>query len=83
MRNNSLRKTFRWTSGCASLAGILLAAGTAGAITFSGRVVDSTTGAGVAGLVNYSWIGAPGFVTTDGNGNWSSSGWVNVESSHV
>lgn len=60
-------------------AGILSVTGTAGAITYSGRVVDQSTGAGVPGVrINYSWIGAPGHVTTDSNGNWSSSGWINA-----
>ncbi len=58
---------------------VLLAAGAAEAITYSGRVVDLSSGTGVQGVrINYSWVGSPGFVTTDANGNWSSSGWINI-----
>src|SRR6266576_1908615 len=63
----------------AGLLAIILLAAKAEAITYSGRVVDQSTGAGVPGVrVNYSWVGSPGFVTTDGNGNWSSPGWINI-----
>src|SRR5688572_22558211 len=71
--------TFKDFSRSCLLATVLFVAGTAEAITYSGRVMDQSSGTPVQGVrINYSWAGAPGFVTTDANGNWSSSGWINV-----
>jgi len=67
----------RWhglLAGC-----VMLATSAQAAITLSGRVTDG--GVGLSGIrINYSWIGpfngtGSDFATTDGNGNWSSSGW--------
>jgi hypothetical protein len=59
----------------ATLASLLVLGFEIQAATYSGRVTDG--GAGVGGVtIRYSWIGADGSVTTSGNGNWSSSGWV-------
>jgi hypothetical protein len=76
---NLLTLSQRATRLWAALAGLLLLGLNVHAATFSGRVTDS--GVGIGGIrVNYNWTGpfgqtGSGFVTTDGNGNWSSGGW--------
>ena len=56
-------------------AAFLLITPSARAVTYSGRVTDN--GVGVQGVtISYTWSGLPGAVTTDVNGNWSSSGWI-------
>src|SRR5262245_16924471 len=66
-------------SARAGLFAIIPLAATLAARTSSGRVVDLSTGAGPSGVrVNYSWIGAPRYVPTDVNGNWSSPGWITI-----